>query len=40
MAVGNVLCGVFDIAKVDCLNAHRKGQEGKEGEGGEVHFDL
>ena len=36
----NVLCGIFDVAEIDCLNAHCKGgQEGEKGDGGEVHFE-
>ena len=39
-AGGNVLCRVFNVAEVNCLDAHCKGQEGEEGDGGdEVHFD-
>ena len=34
-----VLCGVLDVAEVDCLKAHCEGQEGEEGDGVEMHSD-
>ncbi len=37
--VGNVLCGVLDVAEVDGLEAQGEGEEGEEREGGEMHAD-